>query len=242
MLEHRRIISAFLKSIQDSDRLVSILKWPNDWISISNWLESLHSLKLQNELSNSFYCNMAESYFENLEISTKEIFENNLNHKSIINITINDVGKLSSTIIYTYILLGFVNMDTERQEIILNKIKIVLFRLKELLYGGYTSNHIAIELIDRFLYLLTCSENLTNLSKGDEASIRQIQQQIEQIVLYPYVRYRESEEIFWDKNYEPNYYSNLALHYLNERLKSKNPIIVDLKNKINGMSYSTWGD
>ena len=242
MLEYRRIISSFLKGIQDSHNLVTILKWPDDWSAISNWIESLHSSKSQNELSQSFYCNMAESYFENLEISTKEIFENDLNHKSIMNITINDIGKGSSILIYSYILLGFVNMSEERQENVLNKLKNVLFRLKELLYGGYTSNHIATELIDRFLYLLLCSENLTDLRQEDKISIKKIQKQIENIVLYPYVKYRESEDIFWDKNYQPNYYSNLALYYVNERLKSENPMIVDLKNKINEMSYSTWGD
>jgi len=242
ILEYRRILSSFLISIQESDRLVSILKWPNDWVALSNWIESLHSSESQNELSKSFYCNMAESYFENLDISTKEIFENDLNHKSIINITINDIGKPSSILIYSYILLGFINMDITRQENVNSKLKTVLFRLKELLYGGYTSNHIAVELIDRFLYLITCSENLTDLTSEHKKSIKKIQGQIEKIVLYPYVKHRESEEIFWDKNYEPNYYSNLALHYLNERLKGTNPIVTNLKNKINGMSCSSWGN
>lgn len=242
MIEHRRIISSFLKGIQDSDRLVSILKWPDDWSSISHWIESLHSSKSQNDLSSNFYCNMSESYFENLEISTKEIFENDLNHKSIMNITINNIGKVSSILIYSYILLGFVNMSEEKQKDVLNKFKNVLFRLKELLYGGYTSNHIATELIDRYLYLLLCSENLSDLSEEAKISINMIQKQIEDIVLFPYVKYRESEDIFWDKNYQPNYYSNLALYYVNEKLKSDNPIIIDLKNKINGMSFSTWGD
>lgn len=242
MLEHRRTISSFLKGIQDTHSLVMILKWPNDWSSISNWIESLHSSKSENELSKSFYCNMAESYFENLEISIKEIFENDLNHKSIMNITINDIGKGSSILIYSYILLGFVNMSEERQENVLNKLKNVLFRLKELLYGGYTPNHIATELIDRLLYLLLCTENLSDLREEDKISIKKIQKQIEDIVLYPYVKYRESEDIFWDKNYQPNYYSNLALYYVNERLKSENPMIVDLKNRINGISCSTWGE
>jgi hypothetical protein len=242
ILEYRRVISSFLISIQESDRLVSILKWPNDWVALSNWIESLHSSESQNELSKSFYCNIAESYFENLDISTKEIFENDLNHKSIINITIKDIGKPSSTFIYSYILLGFINMDIARQENNLSKLKTILFRLKELLYGGYTSNHIAVELIDRFLYLLTCSENLTDLTSEHKTSIIKIRGQIEKIVLYPYVKHRESEGIFWDKNYEPNYYSNLALHYLNEGLKGTNPIITKLKNKINGMSSSSWGN
>jgi hypothetical protein len=184
---------------------------------------------------------MAESYFENLDISTKELFENDLNHKSIINITINDIGKSSSVLIYSYILLGFVNLSEEKQENVLLKLKNILFRLKELLYGGYTPNHIATELIDRFLYLLLCAENLSDLREEDKISIKKIQKQIVNIVLYPYVKYRESEDIFWDKNYQPNYYSNLALYYVNERLKSKNQIIVDLKNRINGMSYSIWG-
>ena len=242
MLEYRRIISSFLKGIQDSHRLIAVLKWPDDWSAISNWIEKLHSSKSQNELSQSFYCNMAESYFENLEISTKEIFEDNLNHKSILNITINDIGKGSSSLIYSYILLGFVNMSTERQEKVITKLKNILFRLKEMLFGGYTLKHIAIELIDRFLYLLLCTENLTDLNEEDKISIKKIQKQIEDIVLYSYVKYRESEDIFWDKNYQPNYYSNLALYYVNERLKSENPMIVDLKNKINDMSYSTWGE
>jgi hypothetical protein len=241
ILEHRKIISSFLKGIQDSHSLTTILKWPNDWSSISNWIESLHSSKSHNELSKSFYCNMAESYFENLDISTKELFENDLNHKSIINITINDIGKSSSVLIYSYILLGFVNLSEEKQENVLLKLKNILFRLKELLYGGYTPNHIATELIDRFLYLLLCAENLSDLREEDKISIKKIQKQIVNIVLYPYVKYRESEDIFWDKNYQPNYYSNLALYYVNERLKSKNQIIVDLKNRINGMSYSIWG-
>lgn len=242
ILEYRRIISSFLKDIQDSSSLVTILKWPNDWSSISNWIESLHSSKSESELSKSFYCNMAESYFEKLEISTKEIFENNLNRKGIINITINDIGKGSSILIYSYLLLGFVNMSEERQENVLNKLKNILFRLKELLHGGYTQNHIATELIDRFLYLLLCTENLSDLREEDKISIKKIQKQIEDIVLYPYVKYRESEDIFWDKNYQPNYYSNLALYYVNERLKSDNPMIIDLKNRINGISYSTWGE
>lgn len=241
MLELRRRISLFLIGIQTSEKLGTVLKWPTDWISVSHWIESLHALNKQNELSKSLYCNMAKSYFENLDILIKNIFENDLSHKSVNSLTINDIGKSSSVLLYSYILLGYINMQKEEQKDLLNILTNILYLLKELLYGGYTSKHIALELIDRFLFLLLCSENLTDLSDNDKTVIKKIQEQIEKIVLYSYVKYRESEDLFWDKNYQPNYYSNLALYYLNERLKSENPIILSLKTKINGMSFSTWG-
>lgn len=231
----------FLFTIHNEEAFNKELDWPYGWESIGIWLEQVYERGELDKIEDEFYKNSFRAYVAAVYNNAQFIFNYSPNKSSIIGKELQNIGTVSAKLVYVAFIKGFLATEDKEREEALTKLKNSLYLLKESVYGSYTVRYFALEVMDRIIYFYLSSSSLVDLSSDQMLKLKKIETLISKSFLHCYVKERETEDLFWDQKYKPNYYSNLALFYLNEILKENKPLINEFRDKINSFSAAEWG-
>lgn len=199
--------------------------WPKNFIPFSGLIEDL---ELNNQQDTFVFINYTQAFINYiLELQNNKV-KIVLDDRFIYENEFLNVYNVNAQYCVAYTLYSFLNCPENLWQILLDELSKLLYYIKLLYYGSFSSHHAAKMITENVLLIILSINNFKiDIDATVQKRFKQLTTILEKTVLSPYIKLSEQSDIIWD---EDSYITKAA----NEgKIYLINQYLGDLKNKEN---------
>lgn len=207
---------------ENENTVLKQFDWPYDYEAFGGWIEYAKTdIKTSNNFTNNFVEELSSGFNSVLNCIQNNIPNYIASSADIYQKWFSNIYDIKAQNIITYCLWSWLLCKEENWIRCKKTFENLCYKLKMLFYGSFEANHLGQRLCNQVLIFVLALPKFENYKIQNDNRLDDLIKIVTDTFLFSYIRFTEREEFIWNtKNYVPNYYSDLDLSFVINRLKS----------------------